>query len=160
MFIITAKLDKRKIIGGALVLVALAAIAVLLLGGGGESEPTANLSAVVKSNEQRVNYLKSLGWEVSDEPIDQQTVTIPKDFSKVYTEYNDLQKSQGFDLKKYSGFEATRYTYEVKNHPDAAGRVVADMLVYRGQLIAADIQSLSAGDGFMTGIAFPKATGG
>lgn len=157
MFMITAKLDKRKIIGGALILVALAALAVLLLGGGDKAQATANLSATVKTNAQRVAYLKSLGWEVSGDPIDQQTVTIPRDFSGVYSAYDALQKSQGFDLKKYAGFEATRYTYEVTNHPNASGRVVADMLVYRGQLIAADIQSVSAEDGFMEGIAFPKA---
>ncbi len=158
MLIVTAKLDKRKIVGGALALLVIAALAVLLFGGGGErAEPTASLTASVRSNEQRVQYLKSLGWEVSQEPIDTRTVTVPKDFGKVYADYNELQKSQGFDLKKYAGLEATRYTYEVKNHPTAQGQVVADMIVYRNQVIAADIQSLSAADGFMDGIAFPKS---
>ena len=124
MFLITAKLDKRKIIGGALVLVVLAAAAILLLGGGGgDAEPTANLSASVKTNSQRVSWLQSLGWEVSEDAIDQQTVTIPKDFSKTY--------------------------------PNTSDPVVADMIVYRGKVIAADVQSLSAKDGFMEGIEFP-----
>ncbi len=157
MFLITAKLDKRKIIGGALVLVVLAAAAILLLGGGGgDAEPTANLSASVKTNSQRVSWLRSLGWEVSEDAIDQQTVTIPKDFSKTYADYNELQLSQGFDLRKFSGFEAVRYTYEIKNHPNTSDPVVADMIVYRGKVIAADVQSLSAKDGFMEGIQFPS----
>lgn len=157
MLFLTAKLDKRKVVGGALILVALVAAAILIFGGGGdEAEPAAKLSAVVKNNEQRVSYLKSLGWQVEKEPVEEQSVTIPKDFSDVYEEYNALQRSQGFDLKKYSGLEATRYTYEVTNHPDASGRVVADMIVYRGEVIAADIQSLAA-DGFMEGIEFPRS---
>ncbi len=158
MLFLTAKLDKRKIIGGALALIVLAALAILLLGGGGEkTQTTANVSGAARSNGQRVQYLRSLGWEVSEDPIDTQTITIPKDFSKVYSDYNTLQKNQGFDLKKYAGLEATRYTYEIKNHPTAKGRVVADMIVYRGQVIAADIQSLSADGGFMEGVAFPAS---
>ena len=156
MLIVTAKLDKRKIVGGLLALLAIAALAVLVFGGGDRAEPAASLTAPVRSNEQRVQYLKSLGWDVSQDPIDTQTVTVPKDFSKVYADYNTLQKAQGFDLKKYAGLEATRYTYEVKNHPTAKGKVVADMIVYRGKVIAADVQSLSADGGFMEGVAFPK----
>ena len=160
MLFVTAKLDKRKIIGGALALLVLAALAVLLLGGGGDKNaavgPAAGAGTAARTNEQRVAYLGSLGWEVEKEPIDTQTVTIPRDFSQVYTDYNTLQKAQGFDLKKYAGLEATRYTYEVKNHPTAKGKVVADMIVYRGKVIAADVQSLSADGGFMEGVAFPK----
>lgn len=144
MLFLTAKLDKRKIIGGALALLVLAALAVLLLGGGGDRDETAGPAAAgtaARTNEQRVAYLGGLGWEVEKDPIDTQTVTIPKDFSKVYADYNTLQKAQGFDLKKYAGLEATRYTYEVKNHPTAKGKVVADMIVYRGKVIAADVRS-------------------
>ncbi len=155
MFIITAKLDRRKVIGGALVLLVLIAAAVLLLRGGGGNEAAAKLSAVVKTNEQRVNYLRALGWEVSEEPLEEQAITIPRDFSRVYSDYNDIQLSQGFDLKRYAGLDATRYTYEVKNHPDTRDRVVADIIVYRGEVIAADVQSLALG-GFMEGIAFPE----
>ncbi len=157
MFIVTAKLDKRKVIAGALALVILAGAVVLLLGGGKkDASPTSSLSAVVKTNEQRLAYLRALGWEVEDSPVEEQTITIPRDFSKVYAQYNALQKSQGFDLTKYAGLDATRYTYEVKNHPTAQGRVVADIVVYRGQVIAGDIQSLAADGGGMEGIAFPK----
>ncbi len=159
MFMVTAKLDRRKVIGGALALAVLIAAAVLIFNGGGESETAAKINATVKSNTQRVKYLESLGWQVETEPVEEQTVTIPRDFSEVYEDYNALQKSQGFDLKKYAGLEAVRYTYEVKNHPTATGRVVADMIVYRNKVIAADIQSLSAENGSMDGIKFPASPG-
>lgn len=158
MLIITAKLDKRKLLLGALALVVLVAAAILLFSGSGDDTET-SLSAVVKTNEQRVKYLESFGWQVSSTPVEEQTVTIPRDFSKVYTDYNDLQLSQGFDLKRYAGMEAVRYTYEITNHPETTDRVVADIIVYRGEVIAADVQSLSA-NGFMRGIAFPTSTGG
>lgn len=156
MFIITAKLDRKKVIGGALILVVLVAAAILIFSSSGDAETAGSFDAVVKTNEQRVAYLESFGWKVNAEPIEQQRVTIPKDFSKVYDKYNALQKTQGFDLKKYSGLEAVRYTYEITNHPSASGRVVADIIVYRNRVIAADIQSVSA-DGFMEGLTFPAS---
>ena len=156
MFMITAKLDRKKLILGAFALVVLAALAILIFSSSGESDPAGNFDAVVKTNEQRVEFLESFGWKVSAEPIEEQRVVIPKDFSKVYDKYNALQKDQGFDLKKYSGLEAVRYTYEVTNHPSAKGTVVADIIVYRGRVIAADIQSVSA-DGFMEGLTFPAS---
>ncbi len=156
MFIITAKFDRKKLILGALILVVLAAAALLLLLPSDESASAGSFDAVVKTNEQRVRYLESFGWKVSQDPIEEQAVTIPKDFSQVYAAYNALQKKQGFDLKKYAGLQAVRYTYEIANHPTATGRVVADMIVYRGAVIAADIQCVSA-DGFMETLAFPAS---
>ncbi len=112
------------------------------------------MTSVVKTNKERVEFLTSLGWEVSKEPIEEQVITIPKEFDDVYTQYNDIQKKQGFDLSEYSGLEATRYTYEVKNYPDTNEKVVADIIVYRNKIIAGDIQS-TAMDGFMAGLEFP-----
>lgn len=156
MFMITAKLDRKKLVIGAFALVILAALAILIFSPSGESDPAGSFDAVVKTNEQRVEFLESFGWKVSAEPIEEQRVVIPKDFSKVYDKYNALQKEQGFDLKKYSGLEAVRYTYEITNHPSAKGTVVADIIVYRNKVIAADIQSVSA-DGFMEGLTFPAS---
>ncbi|MGM9520939.1 MAG: DUF4830 domain-containing protein [Oscillospiraceae bacterium] len=154
MFIITAKFNKRKVIAALLILVALVAVIVICLSSGGDEASPASISAAVKNNSQRVAYLRSLGWEVSEDPIDTQTITIPRDFNEVYEEYNELQLSQGFDLSKYCGLEAVRYTYQVTNHPTADGSVVADIIVYRNQVIAGDIQSISS-DGFMAGLVYP-----
>jgi len=159
MFILTAKFSKRKAIVAVLIL-AVILIAVILIAGRagqkkGNASETAALSAVVKNNEQRVKYLNSLGWEVEEEPIEEQKVIIPREFNDIYERYNDLQKMQGFDLSKYGGLEATRYTYKVLNFPDAKGMVVADIIVYRNRVIAGDIQS-NALDGFMVGLKYPS----
>ena len=158
MFIITAKFNKKKVIAALIVLVVLVAAVVLIVtGGGGDGSPAASLTAVVKNNEQRVSYLESFGWQVSQDPIDQQDIIIPKEFNDVYTQYNEIQKAQGFDLQKYGGLEAVRYTYQVTNHPTEEGTVVADIIVYRNQVIAGDIQCL-ASDGAMSGLAFPTGS--
>lgn len=160
MFIFTTKFNKKKAVIAVLVLAAIL-IAIVLIAGSvnkakSNSKETAALSAVVKNNDQRVKYLKSLGWEVDNKTLEEQKVVIPRDFSDVYKKYNEIQISQGFDLKKYGGIEATRYTYKVLNYPDATGNVVADILIYRNEVIAGDVQS-NALDGFMVGLRNPKA---
>lgn len=158
MFILTAKFSKRKAVVAVLILAVILIAVILIAGKAGRksnARETAALSAVVKNNEQRVKYLNSLGWEVEEEPIEEQKVIIPREFNDIYERYNDLQKMQGFDLSKYGGLEATRYTYKVLNFPDAKGMVVADIIVYRNRVIAGDIQS-NALDGFMVGLKYPS----
>ncbi len=157
MFIFTAKFSKKKAIFAILLLAIVLAVIVLIVAGGARrSVGTAALSAIVKDNEDRVKYLESLGWEVSEEAIEVQRVVIPKEFTSVYSEYNELQKTQGFDLSRYCGIEAMRYTYEVFNYPKVKDNVVADIIVYRGEVIAGDVQA-TALDGFMHGLRLPDA---
>lgn len=157
MFIFTTKVNKKKLLTGVVFILATIILIVVISTMSKEAWNEAVLTSVVKTNEERVNYLKALGWDVSNEPIEEQVITIPKEFDDVYTQYNDIQLSQGFDLTEYAGLEATRYTYEVKNHPDTTGKVVADIIVYRNKIIAGDIQS-TAMDGFMSGLKFPDKT--
>jgi hypothetical protein len=159
MFIFTTKFNKKKAVIAVLVLAAIL-IAIILIAGGSHkananSKETAVLSAVVKNNDQRINYLKSLGWEVDKKALEEQKVVIPRDFSDVYKKYNEIQISQGFDLQKFGGIAATRYTYKVLNYPQASGNVVADIIIYHDEVIAGDIQS-NALDGFMVGLRYPR----
>jgi carbohydrate-selective porin OprB len=158
VLVITAKFDKKKlIIAALLILIAVvAAIVLSLTGSSGKNDAsTSGISVTVKNNDERVAYLRSFGWQVSSEPIEQQTITIPKSFNDVYSEYNALQLSQGFDLSKYCGLEAVRYTYQVTNYPGQESGVVADMIVCKNKVIAGDIQSISV-NGFMAGLKFPE----
>ena len=41
---------------------------------------------------------------------------IPKQFSEIYKQYNELQLSCGYDLSGFCGMEATVYTYEIQNY--------------------------------------------
>ncbi len=103
-----------------------------------------------RNDEERVAYLASYGWQVSEKPTESQTVTLPKDFDKVFAAYNELQKQQGFDLSEYAGKTVERYTYTVENYPDYDGTVYANLLVSRGRVIGGDVCSAEA-NGFLHG---------
>ncbi len=104
----------------------------------------------VKSNEDRVNFLRQFGWEVDPTPTKEETVTIPDEFDRIYTGYNNIQKEQGLDLSDYKRKEVIRYSYNVTNYPDYAEPVNATLLVYRNRVIGGDI-SAAAADGFTHG---------
>lgn len=104
-----------------------------------------------QSNEQRIAFLASFGWQAEEEPEEIADVLIPNTFDDVYERYNALQKEQGCDLKRYAGRRCKRYSYAVKNYPDEE-HVRANLLVYDGRIIGGDICSLRL-DGFMHGFA-------
>ena len=64
--------------------------------------------------------------------------------------YNDLQKSQGFDLEEYAGKTVERYTFRLNNYPEVKSEVFANVLVFNGKIIGGDICT-AALDGFMQG---------
>lgn len=105
-----------------------------------------------ETNSQRIEFLNSFGWEVGDDSIDERNVTIPSQFSDIYTTYNVMQIAQGYDLEPYAGEICTQYIYLVENYPDEDGEIHATLLVYDGVIIGGDI-SCSELDGFMHGFA-------
>ena len=128
----------------------------------GSSVPTAGGAAqkpgkvTVKTNEQRAAFIASFGWEVTEEPVEVMEVVIPKEFDSVYEEYNSMQKTQGYDLKKHAGKRAIRYTYVITNYPDQPEDVRINLLVRDNKLIGGDVCSLLT-DGFIHGFAMPAA---
>lgn len=112
----------------------------------------------IKTNEDRINFLAQFGWQVENEPLEEETVKIPKEFDDVLNSYNKIQKHQGLDLNKYSGKEVQRYTYKVTNYPEYTGTVTANVLVYRNQVIGGDICSSDV-DGFIRDFTFPSVSG-
>jgi len=157
MLIYTAKLTKKKVAAGiiAAALIICAVIAVVSMAGGSKNtEEAVSAPETVKNNVQRIAFLESYGWEVSPSAVEEQDITIPKEFSGVYAKYNELQVSQGFDLSKYCGKDAVRYTYEILNYPGYSGTVMADIIVYKNRVIAGDVQATSL-EGFMHGLEMP-----
>ena len=142
MLVMTAKVDKKKIIIVAAAILAVIAILALLFSGN-NSEPTA--STGVANNDARVGFLKNFGWEVTNSPTESSQVRIPENTSEVFERYNELQKSQGYDLSRYAGKNVMRYVYKVNNYPNATEPVYASVLVYKNQVIGGDITDTSAG---------------
>lgn len=161
MFMISLKASTLKLFG------VLTALAVVVAAAFSEGEFTKRLTAEIpteevtqsasakevtlSTNEQRVAFLKSLGWEVVSEPSSVSEVIIPQTFNKVYNNYNAIQKEQGYDLTKYRGARAKRWTYSVSNYPGVKDGVCANLLICDDKLIGGDISSVAL-DGFMKGL--------
>ncbi|MGN1081279.1 MAG: DUF4830 domain-containing protein, partial [Acutalibacteraceae bacterium] len=82
---------------------------------------------VGETAEQRMEFLRSYGWEVGEETESEQVV-IPTVWNDVYEQYNAILLTEGFDLTDYKGVVATRYTYEILNYPDNISGVYANIL--------------------------------
>ena len=108
----------------------------------------------VKTDADRINFLKQFGWEVKPTPVAAVEVTIPEEFDKIFTGYNEIQRRQGLDLSKYKKKTVMRYTYEVTNYEDEEGTVLANILVFRNRVIGGDICSADV-TGFMHGLEKP-----
>ena len=104
----------------------------------------------IKTNEDRVNFLSQFGWQVKSEPVDTAEITIPAEFDKIFTGYNEIQKRQGLDLSRYKNKTVMRYTYEVTNYSGADGKVYANVIVYRNKVIGGDVCSANV-NGFIHG---------
>ena len=154
MFIVTAKVPKRRyFLVGALVILAVL-VAILALRGGKKEAASDEPSLQAETNEQRVAYLESLGWEVDAEPIEALKLTLPDELVEPYRSYNEIQLKQGFDLTPYLGDSLERYTYCVNNYPGRPKGCQADLYVYDGTVVAGDIVCTGA-NGFIVTLEFP-----
>ncbi len=143
MVVMTAKVNKKRIL---LVLGALIALIVLLCMITGGKEDSAQTEPVsLRTNDARVQYLEDCGWDVVVSPVKTQQVLIPTDSSEVFGRYNALQISQGFDLTKYAGKTVMQYVYEIENYPNASDPVYATLLLYDNRVIGGDVTDTSAG---------------
>ena len=70
MFIVTAKVPKRRNLAFAAIAVLVIAAAAVALTGHSPKSAENEPSFQAETNEQRVAYLESLGWEVDAEPVE------------------------------------------------------------------------------------------
>ncbi len=159
MFVYTCRAGTIRFF--AVIVLAVAALAALVIfvpayqpvsAGADSSDEAVRISYDrIKTNEDRVKFLSQFGYEVSEDPIETVEITLPEKFDKVYAGYNELQKAQGLDLSKYRRKTVMRYTYEVKNYDGYnGGRVLANVIVYRGRVIGGDVCSADP-QGFVHG---------
>ena len=135
------------------------AVAALIVSGilllGGDQETTATGAPAVSNNDQRVQFLKDFGWEVTTSPAETSQVKIPEESSQVFDRYNNLQKSQGYDLSQFAGKKVMRYVYKVNNYPGATEPVYATLLVYKNKIIGGDVTDTAA-KGKIQGFKMPE----
>ncbi len=160
MFVFSVKTSKAKIVLTAVAIIAAVGVLVFLTGKSRNTQTARDsvISYKAQDASERLAFLSQFGWSVSEDPAEVSEVIIPQDFDKGYTEYAEMNKSQGLDLELYKGVRAKRWTYNVLNYPEfenRIGTVQANLLVYEGRVIGGDICSLEQG-GFMHGFDFPE----
>ena len=156
MVIMSFRFSKKKI--AFIVGLFLFAITAVLFGGKliGTVQQTAAHSKIKSekilggTEEERQKFIRSFGWEITEEPLTVMEVKIPEEFDSIYEEYNNLQKTQGMDLTKYQGKRCKKYQYSVLNYPDQPEHVICTLLVYDGRIIGGDI-STSGEESFTLG---------
>ena len=160
MLVYTTKLTRRKIVAGVMVLSFLICGIIL---SASRIDPSRSVNGEIlvstesiqipklKTQDDRIEFLKSLNLEIREDPIEFREVMIPEEFDETYKKYNELQVEQGFDLEKYAGKRVMKYSYAVMNHPSGEEAVTATLLIYKGKLIGGDVASAKM-DGFMHGL--------
>ncbi len=158
MFIITAKLNRKKIFLGAVAAVLLCGAAVAAVSAmnarGALALDTPPSPKGMKTNEDRIAYLEEYGWTVDPQPAAVEELLIPTEFNETYTQYLNLQTSQGFDLSEYCGKRVKRYAYTISNYPTGEEGVQAGLLVYKNTVIGGEVLSTQM-NGFIHGLAMP-----
>ena len=155
MFIITARLPKKRLLAGAAA--ALCCVFAALAFGFAQSGRAVTVSAEVKNvkdNGDRISYLNGLGWQVSEQPLATEELLIPEEFDDSYQGYLKLQEDQGFDLTQYRGKRVKRYTYQLTNYPTQNEPVQVALLIYKNRVVGGQIQSSSGS--FLHGLTIPS----
>ena len=156
MFIVTAKVPKRRHLLPVALAALLAVVVVLCLRAGKGNADGKSPELRAETDEARVKYLGSLGWEVDGEPIEILRLTLPEELVEPYRSYNELQLKQGFDLTPFLGETLERCTYAVKNYPGRTDGCQADLYLSDGLIVAGDIVCTGA-TGFIATLDFPAA---
>ncbi len=132
---------------GVILLILAAVWGITRMNTNGDTRPDGSTAA------QRVEYIKSFGWDVGIAPTNIKEIRIPANFDEAYEQYNAIQREQGFDLRKYRACYAYKYTYDILNYTEPSPvPICANLIVCEGKIIGADISSSEA-DGLVTVLA-------
>lgn len=147
MFVVSIKSSKIKIILFFVFIAIVSVCALLIFLGNKSSSAVAegSISLRADTDKKRVAFLSQFGWDIDVDPVEVKEIMIPYEFDDVYNEYNALQKRQSFDLEKYKGEIAKKWSYNINNFPGYENKkdyVRANLLIYNGNVIAADITVL------------------
>ena len=95
----------------------------------------------IKTNEDRLEFISQFNISVAGEAKESESFTVPDNFDRILSAYNEIQKSQGLDLTKYKNKSVTRYTYSVNGYEGYEGEVNVNLIIYRNTVIACDIST-------------------
>ncbi|MEA4912155.1 MAG: DUF4830 domain-containing protein [Oscillospiraceae bacterium] len=136
----------KKQVGKGMLLILIAVVAVIaviffigkLKGGAGGDYTDGS------TEELRRAYLASLGLELAD-TSSVADVGVPEEFDERFAQYNELLKTNGFDLEPLRGKTVKKCTYTVTNRSDLALNVQAVLLVYDGSIVGGHLLDVDGG---------------
>ncbi len=158
MFVLSLRANKKRLV---FILAGIVAVLLVIYFAVNRESPAVNDGAIsLKASDagERLAFLSQFGWEVDEDPVKVEEVIIPTEFNSVYEKYNQLQIGQNFDLTKYAGKTAKKWTYKIKNYPGYGADsdfIHANILVCEGAVIGGDVSSQEQ-NGFMRGFDFPE----
>lgn len=151
VFVFSVKTTKKQMISIIVCVVMLVAILVVAIAWPSNqtsatgAQPYTPVAAA--SDEARVGFLKTLGYEVSPSTAEVKEVLIPDEFDEVFQNYNTIQAQAGMNLEPYHGKRVKCWSYRVDNYP-GEDDVLAHLYIYKDKIIGGDICSTKL-DGFM-----------
>lgn len=153
MFVLTLKLPRLRFWAGTAAALCLFAATVPLPLAGPETVPAAAVQTTgkLRTNGERVAFLRALGWEVSAEPLSAETLLVPPELPE--SSYLALLREQGFDPETLAGRRVKRFLYAVEapGAPDAR----AELLILQGRLVGGSSYS-AAPEGFSGPLSPPQ----
>lgn len=157
MFVVSVSKNKIRrvaLIGAAVVVLSLSLVLILKCFRDSQCLDAATEQNLTVADESDIlSFISSYGWQVDEEPVEVREVIIPEVFDEVYSNYNEIQLKQGFDLEKYSGQRVKKWTYIIRNYPESSPNddfIRVNILVCDGDIIGGDVCSVKL-DGFMHG---------
>lgn len=162
MFVISFKSDIIKKLSLTVIIAAFALIGGIVAVSTNEVATVGSFSDVSlkgSTHQERADFFRQFGWEISEEPTEIKETVIPEEFDETYEQYNTIQKEQNLNLEKYRGMRVKSWSYDILNYPgyeSTDGVIKGNLLTYDGKIIGGDICSVELG-GFMHGFCKPEA---
>lgn len=156
MFVYTMKASGLKFFAVVALSVALLTTAIGILPSVNAASDVASVTTDFKniSNEEDMaNFLSHFGYEIDLQSLNTYEIEIPEEFNSIYETYNEIQRAQGLNLKRYAGDDATAYVFKISNY-EYQGEVFATLIIRNNRIIAGDICSKD-GEGFVHGFKKP-----
>ena len=152
MFVYTMKASGLKFFAILALSVAILTTAISILPSVNAAADVASVATDFKnisSEQDMVNFLSGFGHIAEPKALEVFEIEIPDEFNKIFESYNEIQRAQGLNLKRYHGKDATVYVFKITNH-EYEGEVLATLFIRNGRVIAGDISSKD-GEGFVHG---------